>query len=79
MSVRKSVGLESYAIHHSTKLPKVFSPRARMRVAALIVIFAAFAVPGVRTSERDQSSDIDLGTDSLIRAQNCVARSRLEP
>src|SRR3989442_9616253 len=32
------------AIHSSADLPKVFAPRARVRIAGLIVIFAALAV-----------------------------------
>src|SRR5262249_9002734 len=53
------VGSQPDPIHTSTKLPEVFALRAGIRVATLIVIFAAFAVPSVRTPERDESSDFD--------------------
>src|SRR6267143_421872 len=42
------IGPQSDAIQCSADLPKVFAPRARIRVARLIMILATFAVPCIR-------------------------------
>src|SRR5207245_2059240 len=38
------VGTQFDPIHRSADLPKVFAPRARIRIAGLIMVFATFAV-----------------------------------
>src|SRR6267378_1406795 len=73
------VGTQSYAIHSSANLPKMFSSRARVHIAGLIVVFATFAVSRIGPPERDQSSDVNLRTERLIRAQDRMARSGLKP
>ncbi len=45
------VGTQSDAIHGSADLPEVFAPRARVRIAGLIMVFAALAVSRVGAPE----------------------------
>jgi len=73
------VGTQSDAIHGSTDLPKVFTPRACVCVAGLIMIFAALAVSRVGPPESNQSSDVNLGAKRFVRAQDGMARGGLEP
>src|SRR5579864_130839 len=54
------VSSQSDAIHSSAGLPKVFAVRAGVRIAGLILIFAALAVSCEGTPEGDQSSDVNL-------------------
>ena len=67
------VGTQSDAIHSSANLPKVFPPRPRIGIAGLIMVFATFAVPRIGPSKGDESSDINLRADGLIRAQDRMA------
>jgi len=73
------VGPQSDAIDSSADLPKMFSSRARVRIAGLIMIFAALAVSRIRTAEGNQSSDVNLGAQRLIRAQDRMACGGLKP
>ena len=73
------VGPQSDAIYSSADLPKMFAPRARIRIGRLIMIFAALALPRLGTPERDHSSDVNLRAERLIRAQNRMARGGLKP
>src|SRR5579859_4692945 len=73
------VGTEADATHRSADLPKMFSPRARVRIAGLIMVFAAFAVSRIGPPERDQSSNVNLRAGRLIRAQDRTARGGLKP
>ncbi len=73
------VGPQSDAIYSSADLPKMFAPRARIRIGRLIMIFAALAVPRIGPPEGDQSSDVNLWAERLIRAQDCMARGGLKP
>src|SRR5216683_6554741 len=72
------VSSQSDAIHSSAGLPKVFAVRAGVRIAGLIVIFAALAVSSVGTPEGDQSSDVNLRTKRFVCAQHGMARGRLK-
>src|SRR5260370_14385758 len=62
------VGSQSDAIYTSADLPKMLAPRARIRVARLLMILATFAVSRIRQPEDDQSGDVNLGAESRIRA-----------
>ena len=57
----RHVGPQPDAIDSAADLPKVFALRARVRVAGLIVIFATFAVSGVRTPEGHETGDVNFG------------------
>src|SRR6266478_9619620 len=74
----RHVGSQSDAIHSSTDLPKVFASRARVRIAGLIMIFAALAISRVGTPEGNQSSDVNLGAERFVRAQDGMACGNLE-
>src|SRR5258705_195162 len=73
------IGSQSDAIYSSADLPKMLAPRARIRIARLIVILPTFAVPRIGPPEGDQSSDVNLRAERLIRAQDRVARGGLKP
>ncbi len=73
-----NIGSQPDAIRSSTDFPEVFAVRAGVGVAALIVIFAAFAVPSVRTPERNQSSDVNSRAEGLIWTKNRVTCGGLE-
>src|SRR2546427_7633233 len=66
------------AIHSSAGLPKVFAVRAGVRIAGLIVIFAALGVSCVGTPEGDQSRDVNLRTKRFVCAQDGMARGGLK-
>src|SRR6267143_2598538 len=66
------IGPQSDAIQCSADLPKVFAPRARIRVARLIMILATFAVPRIGPPEGNQSSD-NLRAERLVCAQDGMA------
>src|ERR1700687_4050205 len=72
------VGTQSDAIHRSADLPKMFSSRAGVRIASLIVIFATFAVSRIGPPEGEESSDVNFRPEGLIRAQDDVARGSLK-
>src|SRR5882724_4638446 len=74
----RHVGSQSDAIHSSADLPEMFAPRARVRIARLIMVFPSFAVPRIRSREGDQSSDVNLRAERLIRAQDGMARGGLK-
>src|SRR5260370_18554896 len=67
------------AIHSSADLPKMFSSRASVRIAGLIMIFAAFAVSCIGSPAGEQSSDVNLRAERFIRAQDSMARGSLKP
>src|SRR5260370_16165988 len=73
------VGVQFDAIHRSADLPKMFSSRARVCIAALIVVLAAFAVSPIGPPEGDQASDFNLRAERLIRTKNGMARGSLKP
>src|SRR5215469_3439370 len=73
------IGPQSDSINSSASFPKLFALRAGIRVAALIPIFAAFAVPGVGTPECDQPGHVDLRPEWLVSSQNGATRSGLKP
>ena len=75
----RHVGTQPDAIYSSADLPEMFPSRARVGIAGLIVIFAALAILRIRPPERDQSSDVSLRTERLIRAQDCMASGGLKP
>src|SRR6266851_885333 len=62
------VGPQSDAIHSFADLPEMFAPRARVRIVGLIMIFATFAVSRIGPPEGDESSDVNLRAEWLIRA-----------
>src|SRR5258707_4263345 len=74
----RHVGPQANAIHSSAGLPKVFAAGARIRIAGLIMILAPLAGSCIGPPERNQSSDVNLGAESLIRAQDCVTRGGLK-
>src|SRR5207253_7063332 len=72
------VGPQSDAIYSSADLPKVFAPRARIRVARLIMVLATFAASRIGPPKGDQSSDVNLRAERLIGAQDGMARGGLK-
>src|SRR5579863_108 len=74
----RDIGAQPYSVYRPANLPEVFASRAAVRVNALIVIFAALAVPTVSASEGDKAGDINLWPERLIRAQDRAPRGRLE-
>ena len=70
---------QSDAIYRSADLPKMFSSRAGVCIAGLIVVFATFAVCCIRPPESDQSRDVNLRAENLVRAHDGMAGDGLKP
>src|SRR5260370_7118684 len=51
----RHAGPQPNAIESPARLPKVFAPRASVRVVALIMIFAPLAIPSLSTHQDIQS------------------------
>src|SRR5260370_13099496 len=58
------------AIHRSADLLKMFSSRASVCMAGLIMVFSTFAASRIGPPEGDQSSDANLRAQTLIRARD---------
>src|SRR5713226_2029938 len=74
----RHAGPQPNAIESPARLPKVFAPRASVRVVALIMIFAALAIPCVRTPEDDQSRNVNFRAGRFVRAEDGAAGGGLE-
>src|SRR5579864_7643980 len=72
------VGSQSDAIYTSAHFPKVFPMRVGVRITALIMILASLAVPRIGPPKRHESSDVDLRTEELVCAQDCMAPGGLK-
>src|SRR5258708_32501729 len=71
-------GSQSDAIYSSAHFPKMFAPRAAVRIGDLIVIFATLTVPRIRPPECHESGNVNLGTKKCVCAPDGMACGNLE-